>query len=462
MSAAQPKPVIPKATAFRASVTTPGSKSLTNRAMLLAALADEATTLTAPLTAQDTEVMATALLSLGILLEIHDRDDGTGEWERLTIHGIGSDRRLQGNVTLDLCNAGTATRFLTAAAGVCADSPVTIDGNPRMRQRPIAVLANALTHLGATIEYLDQPDHLPLRIHPASTIKRAAHLPCTQSSQFISALLMIAPCLPDGLTLTLDPPVTSASYVGMTLSLMERFGARFEVEGPLTTISVAPGGYTSPGTFAIEPDASSATYFLAAAAVIPESVCTIENLGRGSLQPDAGFADVLAQMGAGLTFGSDFITVLGPKAGLTGIDIDMAHMPDAAMTLAVTALFAKGETVIRGLATLQHKETDRLHALKTELAKFGANVEIEDNEILVIEPPTSPDAPLFDNSVPIEVDTYDDHRMAMAFAVAAAARGNVIIRDPDCVNKTYPTFWHDFLSALDRRQPSSPGPSPRI
>lgn len=447
MSDLSPGRVISQAAAFRATVTPPGSKSLTNRAMLLAALADGSTSLRSPLTAQDTEVMATALLSLSVPLEIHDEGEASGDWDCLTIHGLGPDRRFHGNVTLDLCNAGTATRFLTAAA-VLADSPVTIDGNERMRKRPIAELARALIDLGATVEYLDEPDHLPLRVHPASSFRRQLHVPRTQSSQFISALLMIAPCLPDGLELTLEPPVTSAPYVGMTLGLMERFGARFEIEGPLTRITVSPGGYTSPGDLAIEPDASSASYFLAAAAVIPGSVCTIEHLGRGSLQPDAGFADVLARMGAGLTFASDYITVLGPEHGLSAVDVDMAHMPDAAVTLAVTALFAKGETVIRGLSTLQHKETDRLLALQTELTKFGADVELEDDEILMIEPPVSRDSPLVNKKVAIEIDTYDDHRMAMSFAVAAAARGNVIIRNPDCVNKTYPGFWRDFTAAI--------------
>lgn len=191
---------------------------------------------------------------------------------------------------------------------------------------------------------------------------------------------------------------------------------------------------------AIEPDASSATYFLAAAALCPGSACTIEGLGKGSLQPDVRFADALHEMGAALTYGRDFITVLGPSEPLRGIDLDCAAMPDAAMTLAVVAAFARGETVLRGLSTLRHKETDRLAALRAELTKLGAGVEIEDDELLIIEPT----ADARQRSDEVRIETYDDHRMAMAFSIAGLVRPGVSIADPLCVAKTFPEYWSEF------------------
>ncbi|MCK4871750.1 MAG: 3-phosphoshikimate 1-carboxyvinyltransferase [Phycisphaerales bacterium] len=417
---------------FRASITPPGSKSLTNRALLLASLADGVSTIRRPLVADDTQRMIDGLIGLGV--RITPDDDG--------IRIVGSTGRFTGGAALRLGNAGTATRFLTAAACL-ASGPVTIDGDARMRERPIGQLVDQLRSLGAQINYLGQDGCPPLTITgpegglPGGSLTIAT----TLSSQFISALLQIGPLCPRGLTVDLTGPITSAGYLDMTIALMRRFGAQVHVEHSGARFVVEPVPYTARDD-TVEPDASSATYFLAAAAITPGAVCTIEGIGKGSLQGDVGFADVLARMGADLVFGQDFITVTGRPESLAGIDVNMAIMPDAAMTLAAVACFARGETVIRGLRTLRVKETDRLAALATELTKVGAKATIEaddDDELLVIEPPT--DVTTLEEVV---IETYNDHRMAMSFAVVGLGRPGIVIHDPSCVSKTYPTFWDDL------------------
>lgn len=412
---------------FRATITPPGSKSLTNRALLLATLAEGTSTLTRPLWADDTRAMAQALRAIGVTM--HSRDGA--------ISVVGTGGSFRGGVTVDIGNAGTAARFLTAACAL-ADEPVIIDGDARMRERPISELVDLLGQLGVEVAYRKNEGCPPVKISPSRPSGGDIDVAPTLSSQYVSALLQIGPLCHEGLTLQLQPPITSAPYVGMTLGLMQRFGARIEAEPDLSRIRVEPGSYR--GTdYTIEPDASSATYFLAAASLIPGSVATIEGLGRGSIQGDAGFADVLGQMGAGLTFGSDFITVIGPDAPLSGIDVDMRHMPDAAMTLAVVAAFARGPSTLRGLGNLRYKETDRLTALRNELSKVGADVEIDDDTIVV-----EPDTNAGHATEPITIETYRDHRMAMSFAVAGAVRKGVSIADPRCVEKTYPQFWEDL------------------
>ncbi len=425
--------ITPPTAPFRFSITPPGSKSLTNRCLLLAALAGGRTVLHRPLRADDTEVMVAALRQLGVAIEAVESG---GQWESLQI--IGHEGRLRGGCTLDGHNAGTAVRFLTAAC-LLADAPVVIDGDDRMRQRPIGELVDLLRSRGAVIEYVSRDGGLPLRVSPGPLAGGELAVGSTLSGQFISALLMIGPCMSGGLQLRATGPLTSPGYIAMTLGCMDRFGAAIEATPTLDRIDIARGSYEGIEV-AIEPDASSATYFLAAAAVSPGSVCTIEGLGKGSLQPDVRFVDALNEMGAGITFGRDFLTAIGTHEPLHGIDIDCALMPDAAMTLAVLAAFARGETVLRGLSTLRHKETDRLAALKAELTKLGATVEIEDDELLVIEP--GGDSRQRSDAVCIE--TYDDHRMAMAFSIAGLVRPGVRIANPSCVNKTYPRYWDEF------------------
>ena len=418
---------------FTAALRPPGSKSLTNRALLLAALADAESTIRRPLIAQDTQCMIAALTGLGIAMQVDD--DGN----RVTVQG-GSGRFDAAEATLDLANAGTAMRSLTAAC--CLGQGVyRLDGNPRMRQRPIGELVTALRRLGAKIRYLDHDGFPPLQVEGGGLAGGEIEIAPTRSSQFITALLIVGPHCGDDLTLRFPGPIISRPYVEMTVAMMRRFGANVEADPQFRSVHVDRGGYRA-CDYAVEPDASSATYFMAAAAISPGSRCTIEGLGRKSIQGDVAFADLLHQMGAGLLFGPDFITIVGPEGSqrLKGIDVDMNHMPDAAMTLAAIAPLCAGPTSIRNVGNLRYKETDRLAALKKELSKLGAAVWIEGDDLL-IEPP--PDGRI----APATIDTYDDHRMAMSFAILGLRHEGIVINDPGCVNKTFPDFF-EYLNRL--------------
>lgn len=427
------KPITPIAP-FKATLRPPGSKSLTNRALLLAALSHGPCTLRDPLvTADDAQRMLGALKQLGY------RIDEVDQGRSLTIHGQGG-KLPPASQPLFLGNAGTAYRFLTAACCL-GEGTYTLTGIPRMHQRPIAQLTEALRSLGADIKHLEQPGYPPLQITGGSLTGGQLTMPPTLSSQYISALLQVGPYCKQGLTITFQGAVTSKPYVAMTVKLMQAFGAQVAVEGDYAAVHVKPGGY-QPTDYAVEPDASNASYFLAAAAILPGSTCTIEGLGKRSIQGDVGFADVLHQMGASLSFGSDFISIMSPPAGqqLSGIDIDLNHMPDMAQTLAAVALFANGPTTIRNVGNLRVKETDRLAALRNELTKLGAEVQV-DGDDLFIEPPQG------NRITPAAIDTYDDHRMAMSFAIVGLRSPGVVINDPSCVNKTYPEFF-DHLATL--------------
>ena len=431
---------------FRASITPPGSKSLTNRALLLAALAEGRSTLGGVLFSDDTRVMLDALAKLGFALDIDEAGC------TVAVAGRGGDIPAR-SADLHLGNAGTAYRFLTAACCLGAPAPAsvyTLDGVPRMRQRPIGQLVDALRDLKADIEYLGDEGFPPLRVRAAGLAGGRLHMPPTLSSQYISALLQVGPCCREALTIHCDGPVTSRPYVEMTLGMMHHFGAVFAVNGPFTAIRVEPTGYTA-CDHAIEPDASNASYFLAAAAAVPGAKCTVHGLGFKSLQGDAWFADyVLEKMGAAVIYEPDAITVMAPPEGerLKGIDIDLNPMPDMAQTLACVALFAAGDTVIRNVGNLRVKETDRLAALQTELTKLGAKVRIEGDD-LFITPPNG------NRITPAAIDTYDDHRMAMSFAVVglAAPAPGITINDPACVNKTFPEFF-SYLHRLRAEQNS--------
>lgn len=441
---------------FDACLRPPGSKSLTNRALLLAALSAGRSVIRRPLLeADDAERMIAALRKLGATLTPTPGGD-------VEIEGVnGRWMSGPGGVELNLNNAGTATRFLAAAA-LLAPGPVTIDGNARMRERPIGELTEALEQLRARCEFTGRPGYPPVKIHPPPGLEPGgphgftAQMGTTQSGQFISALLMIGPWLPGGITLRMTGAVTSASYVEMTLGLLTRLGATVKMSQNLAVIRVsappAHGNATARGLagfeYAVEPDASGATYFWGAAAVVPGSGCNIPGLGTGSLQGDARFPDVLERMGAGLIRGMAIepsLQVRGP-ARLRGVDVDMVDMPDAAMTLAAVACFAEGTTVMRGLRTLRVKETDRIAAVRNELTKIGVRVECPvdgDADVMSITPPAggldcSADCPR------VEFDTYDDHRMAMSLAIIGLRRPNTFIRNPGCVAKTYPTFWKDW------------------
>jgi len=401
----------------------PGSKSLTNRALLAAALAPGTSVLEHPLDSDDTRYMRQALQALGVQID----DSSKSKWEI-----IGADGSFSANQTeLFLGNAGTAMRFLTAVLSACPGS-YTLDGVPRMQQRPIAQLVDALRELGANIEYLQKQGCPPLAIVGSALEGGSCSIADPQSSQYVSALLLAAPLARSETSIAVAGNLVSAPYVRMTLSVMRAFGIDGVAERNVFTIS--PSSYRAT-TYTVEPDASSASYLLAAAAITGGKV-TVEGLGNKSCQGDVGFADLLHQMGAGMVFGDDFITVhgIGP---LHGVDVDLAAMPDMAQTLAVVALFASGSTTIHNVANLRIKETDRIAALESELTKLGAQVEVLDDG-LRINPPSQ--------LKPASIETYDDHRMAMSFALAALKCPGIKIQDPECVSKTFPDYFQTIES----------------
>jgi 3-phosphoshikimate 1-carboxyvinyltransferase len=421
---------------FRARVRPPGSKSLTNRALLLAMLADGESTLRHPLKADDTRRMVGAIQGMGFSCEWEDAG-----WSVIRVTGKkGAFPAGPQPVTIDVGNAGTVMRFLTAACCL-SNGEHLLRGVERMHRRPIGQLVDAVRQLGGRIEYAAEQGFPPLRILGGGLQGGEIVMPPALSSQYISALLQIGPYCPQGLTLRFPGPVTSKPYVQMTLGLMARFGARVEADASFSRVRVEAGGYRATD-YNVEPDASNASYFLAAAAIVPGSMCTIEGLGRGSLQGDVGFADVLHKMGAGLLFGKDFITVMAPGSGgtLHGIDTDLNDMPDTAQTLAAVAMFADGPTTIRNVGNLRVKETDRLEALRQELTKLGARVTI-DGDDLTIEPPPN------HRVQPASLDTYDDHRMAMSLSIIGLRALGIVINDPRCVEKTFPDYF-DYLNRL--------------
>ncbi|HSV13822.1 MAG TPA: 3-phosphoshikimate 1-carboxyvinyltransferase [Tepidisphaeraceae bacterium] len=426
---------------FRATIAPPGSKSLTNRALVLAALAEGISELSNVLFADDTLVMLDGLAKLGFQLEI-DRDA-----HRVIVHGRGGQI---GATDADLfCgNSGTTIRFLAAMCAL-GHGEYTLDGVPRMRQRPIRDLVDLLRNLGVRVQYLGEDGFPPLKILADGLPGGILQYSSTVSSQYLSAVLMASPYARHEVRVDLVGEQTSWPYVAMTMQLMDRFGHTPELlRDPSTGRPkqiVVPTGRYAATQYNVEPDASNATYFLAAAAVQPGSKVTIEGLGKGSLQGDVGFADVLRRMGADLIFGRDFITIGGTDV-LDGIEVDLRDMPDTAQTLAVVALFARGETIIHGLHTLRVKETDRLAALSNELQKFGAAVTIDADDTLTIDPPK-----LLRRA---EVDTYDDHRMAMSFAIAGTRIEHVMIRNAECVNKTYPEFFADLEKLRTELRPA--------
>ncbi len=415
---------------FDATITPPGSKSLTNRALVLASLAYGPCEISNVLFADDTLVMMDCLTRLGFNPRI-DRKTST-----VRIEGCG------GKIPADradlFCgNSGTTIRFLTALCTL-GKGQFNLDGIPRMRQRPIRQLAELLKNLGGRISYVMQDGFPPVIVAADGLPGGLVRFGNSQSSQYLSAVLQIAPFFRNELRVELSDTQTSWPYVAMTMRLMDQFGhtphvVRDADTGEPRKIIVPIGGYQATN-YAVEPDASNAGYFLAAAAIHPGSKVTIPGLGRDSLQGDIGFAEVLRQMGAEAVVGADSISISGPPR-LHGIDIDLSGMPDMAQTLAVVALFAEGKTTIRGLHTLRVKETDRIAALSTELGKLGAFVEITGDD-LIISPPQLPN--------PARIATYDDHRMAMSFALAGTRIPNVAIMDPQCVNKTYPDYFADL------------------
>lgn len=397
-------------------VRLPGSKSLSNRALLLAALCQGETRLPNLLESDDTAVMRAALRQLGVAQEA-DR-----------VRGVGG---FSGEARLFLGNAGTALRPLCAALAA-GHGEFVLEGEPRMHERPIGPLVDGLRQLGADIEYLQNPGYPPLRLRARGLQGGAVALDPTLSSQYVTALLMAAPLARQPVHLQLTAELVSRPYVEMTLALMQQFGVEVS-HRQLREFRVEPQPYHSPGELQIEGDASSASYFLAAGA-IGQGPVRVLGVGRQSLQGDAGFAELLEEMGARVSWGPDWIEVSG-NGPLRGLDRDLNELPDAAMTLACAALFAQGPTRIRNVANWRVKESDRLSAMACELRKLGATVE-EGTDELTVHPPTRWRS--------AAIATYHDHRMAMAFALASLGPVPVTILDPGCTSKTYPRFFEDW------------------
>ena len=417
----------------RGAVRLPGSKSISNRTLLLAALAEGTTIIHDLLASDDTLVMLGALRELGIGWE--QQNDHTH-----VVHGSGGTLP-NAKADLFMGNAGTAIRPLTAALAVIGGD-YTLHGVSRMHERPIGDLVDALNAVGARIEYTGNPGYPPLHIRPGQVAPERMAVRGNVSSQFLTALLMAAPLMAKEHPVTIEVvgELISKPYIEITLNLMARFGVAVEQDG-WSAFTVRPGQrYTSPGSIRVEGDASSASYFLAAGAIAGGPV-RVEGVGRDSIQGDVRFADMLELMGARVTRGDTWIEA-SADAPLKAIDADFNHIPDAAMTIAVAALYADGTSTLRNIASWRVKETDRLAAMAAELRKVGAIVE-EGADYLRVTPPAE--------LTPATIDTYDDHRMAMCFSLAsldgAARRGNAMrINDPKCVAKTFPDYFETFAS----------------
>ena len=412
------------ARAARGTVRLPGSKSISNRALLLAALAAGDTVLRGLLDADDTRLMREALGQLGVACDAL----GEGDWR---VQGTGGAFPVK-RASLFLGNAGTAFRPLTAVLAL-ADGEYRLSGTPRMHERPIGDLVAALRGLGASIAYVGKEGYPPLAIRPRKAGASTARVRGEVSSQFLSALLMALPPAGGG-RVEVEGVLISRPYVELTRALMRSFGVDVAAESA-RAFRVPGQRYASPGEIRVEGDASSASYFLAAGALGGGPV-RVEGVGRGSIQGDVRFCEVLERMGAVVELGDSWIEASG-GGRLRAFDLDLNHIPDAAMTAAVMALFAEGPCAIRDVGSWRVKETDRVAAMATELRKLGATVEAGADFIKI-----SPPATLNQN---VAIDTYDDHRMAMSFSLAALGGVAVRIEDPDCVTKTFP----DYFRALD-------------
>jgi 3-phosphoshikimate 1-carboxyvinyltransferase len=450
---------LPPLISAQGTVHLPGSKSISNRVLLLAALADGVTEVRDLLQSDDTERMLEGLQALGVKL------DSLGN-NAYRVHGCGGNFPVK-EAALFLGNAGTAFRPLTAALAL-SGGHYTLSGVARMHERPIRDLVDALRALGADIGYIGNDDFPPLEIFPAtlSGVSRVS-VRGDVSSQFLTALLMALPLLDNTVTVEVVGELISKPYIEITLAMMARFGVVVQRDASRSFTVTAGSRYVSPGVIYVEGDASSASYFLAAGAIGGGPV-RIEGVGSDSIQGDVRFAEALSQMGARIAQGANWMEVQAPLSGkLKAIDLDCNHIPDAAMTLAVVALFAEGTTTLRNIASWRVKETDRIHAMATELRKVGATVEKGADFIRVtglrtqdsgcsknVAPPSvslNPESgipnPALSILNPAEgINTYDDHRMAMCFSLAAFGGQGMRINDPQCVAKTFPEYFAAFAS----------------
>lgn len=411
-----------------ALVRPPGSKSLTNRYLLCAALADGVSELRGASLAEDARVMVRGLCALGVGVEV---DESTA---RMLVSGCRGHLPAT-QAAIDAGDAGTAMRFLTALCCL-GYGRYTLDGSPRMRERPIGALVAGLMELGAGIGYDGASGFPPLTVVARGLGGGRVHFSRPNSSQFISAMLMVAPYARSDVMIRVDGGVNSRPYVDMTIDVMRSLGVEVLSDGAGRFIVPAAQRYAG-RSLEIEPDASAATYFWAAAAMTGGRV-RVAGLTRASRQGDVRFLDVLAQMGCTVQEGPDWLGVRGPTGRLRGVTVDLNDMPDVVQTLAVTALRAEGPTEIRNVANLRIKETDRLRALQAELSRLGAQVTLYEDGLRIAPPAALRGA---------EIETYNDHRMAMSFALAGLCTEGVVIRDADCVRKSFPGYF-DALAKL--------------
>lgn len=416
-----PYPITPRNRPLVGRIRPPGSKSLTNRALIVGALAAGESQLSGILDSVDTRVMLDSLQKLGLGV----RSDP----EQATVSIFGNAGTIPAeHAELSLENSGTSIRFLTALCTL-GYGEYRLDGNTRMRERPIGDLVRALNHIGADVRCENGDDCPPVMIAANGLPGGSAEVAGSISSQYLSALLMTAPCASDSIEIRVSGELVSRPYVDMTLDVMAQFGVDVD-EIEEGTFRIEPQIY-EPREYVVEPDASAASYFFAAAAITGGRV-TVEGLSRMSLQGDMGFIEVLERMGCEVEWSADGVTLIGGP--LTGVDVDMNFISDTAQTLAAVAPFADSPTHIRNIAHVRHKETDRISAVVTELRKLGLEVEEHDDGMTI-----------FPGSMqPAIIETYDDHRMAMSFAILGLRHEGVQIADPNCTSKTYPHFFDDL------------------
>lgn len=424
--------IAPLAKPPSATVTVPGSKSITNRALVLAALGGiHSCDLLGALQSEDTAVMIDSLRRLGVDVQVWPEDP-------TTIHLFHPEGLEKAPPAADLFvgNSGTTIRFLTAALGTL-EGRYRLDGVPRMRERPIEELLDGMRQLGVDARSESGNGCPPVVVNATGRMGGTARIRGDRSSQFLSGLLMVGPFTPAETVVEIDGQLVSEPYIAMTLAMIDQFGYRVEV-GPGHRYRFPPAqGRRFCGAYAIEPDASAASYFWALAAITGGRV-TVSGLNHKSLQGDVRFVEVLEQMGCRVEECSAGITVFGGK--LRGVDVDMNDISDTVMTLGAVACFAAGTTTIRNVDHIRHKETDRIAALATELRKLGAEVEERPDGLTITPRPLKGCA----------VDTYNDHRMAMSLALVGLKVPGVVIRDPGCVAKTYPGFWQDLEGLRSR------------
>lgn len=406
-------------------VNVPGSKSLSNRALLLAALAEGETELTNLLDSEDIEHMLNALTKLGINYRLSE--DKT----QCVVQGNGGAFNVAEPLELFLGNAGTAMRPLCAALAA-SNVDTVLTGEPRMEERPIGDLVDALREADAVVTYLKNEGFPPLQIKGKTLNGGEMSVDGSVSSQFLTALLMAAPLFSGDVTIRIKGELVSKPYIDITLDTMAKFGVTVENDNYQTFTVSGDAKYIAPGKFMVEGDASSASYFLAAGAIKGGTV-RVTGIGQNSIQGDIRFADVLEAMGATVVWHDEYIEVTG--APLKGVNMDMNHIPDAAMTIATTALFAEGPTTMTNIYNWRVKETDRLAAMATELQKLGAKVE-EGHDYIKVWPT--------DSLKHAEIDTYNDHRIAMCFSLVALSDTPVTINDPGCTRKTFPDYFTRF------------------